>query len=253
VISVVSAFSHGTNSGPMELYPAIDIRQGKVVRLAQGEARRVTVYAEDPAAVAEQFAAEGARWIHLVDLDRAFGSGENTGAVRRVVERVGGAIRIQLGGGLRSLGLIEEGLALGVARIVVGTAAAREPEIVARAVGQAGPARIAVGIDGRDGMVAVRGWTETTGERVEALAARVIAAGAETLICTDIARDGMLAGPDIAGCGALRQLGAAVIVSGGVATLDDLRAAREAGLAGAIVGRAIYEGRFSLRDALAAA
>ena len=237
----------------MELYPAIDIRQGRVVRLAQGEARRLTVYASDPTAVAEEFAAAGARWIHVVDLDRAFGTGENAGAVRRLVERVGATIRIQLGGGFRSLGLIEEGLALGVARVVIGTAAAREPEIVARAVGEAGSARIAVGIDGRDGMVAVRGWTETTGERVDALAARAIAAGAGTLICTDIARDGMLAGPDIPGCAALQKLGAAVIVSGGVASLDDLRAARAAGLAGAIVGRAIYEGRFSLRDALAAA
>lgn len=236
----------------MELFPAIDIRQGQVVRLAQGEAARLTVYAEDPSAVAQRFAADGARWIHVVDLDRAFGWGDNAGPVRRIVEQVSGRVKIQLGGGFRSPGLIEDGLALGVERVVVGTAAARDPELVSRALAEAGPNRLAVGIDARDGIVAVRGWTESTGERVEALAARVIAAGVTTLICTDIARDGMLSGPDVAGCAALQRLGAGVIVSGGVATLDDLRAARAAGLAGAIAGRALYEGRFTVREALAA-
>lgn len=236
----------------MELFPAIDIRQGQVVRLAQGEAARLTVYAEDPSAVAQRFAADGARWIHVVDLDRAFGWGDNAGPVRRIVEQVSGRVKIQLGGGFRSPGLIEEGLALGVERVVVGTAAARDPELVSRALAEAGPNRLAVGIDARDGIVAVRGWTESTGERVETLAARVIAAGVTTLICTDIARDGMLSGPDVAGCAALQRLGAGVIVSGGVATLDDLRAARAAGLAGAIAGRALYEGRFTVREALAA-
>jgi phosphoribosylformimino-5-aminoimidazole carboxamide ribotide isomerase len=236
----------------VELFPAIDIRQGQVVRLAQGEAARLTVYAEDPSAVAQRFAADGARWIHVVDLDRAFGWGDNAGPVRRIVEQVSGRVKIQLGGGFRSPGLIEDGLALGVERVVVGTAAARDPELVSRALAEAGPNRLAVGIDARDGIVAVRGWTESTGERVEALAARVIAAGVTTLICTDIARDGMLSGPDVAGCAALQRLGAGVIVSGGVATLDDLRAARAAGLAGAIAGRALYEGRFTVREALAA-
>jgi phosphoribosylformimino-5-aminoimidazole carboxamide ribotide isomerase len=237
----------------MDLFPAIDIRQGKVVRLAQGEAGAETVYAQDPAAVAEQFAADGARWIHVVDLDRAFGTGDNPPAVRRVVQGVGRRIRVQLGGGFRSLDLIEDGISLGAARVVVGTAAARQPAIVAAAVSRLGAEHVAVGLDARDGMVAVRGWTEPTGERVETLAARVIAAGAATLISTDIARDGMLSGPDIEGCAALQRLGARVIVSGGVASLDDLRKAAAAGLAGAIVGRAIYEGRFTLADALAAA
>lgn len=236
----------------MDFIPAIDIRQGQVVRLAQGEAARATVYAEDPAAVAEQFAHEGARWIHVVDLDRAFGHGDNAAPVRRLVDRVGGRVRVQLGGGFRSLALIEEGLGLGVARVVVGTAAARDQDLVHEAVARVGTDRLAIGIDARDGVVAVRGWTESTSERVEALAARAIGAGAATLICTDIARDGMLSGPDVAGCVALQRLGAAVIVSGGVATLDDLRAARDAGLAGAIAGRAIYEGRFTVREAVLA-
>jgi phosphoribosylformimino-5-aminoimidazole carboxamide ribotide isomerase len=236
----------------VELFPAIDIRQGQVVRLAQGEAARTTVYADDPSAIAEHFAGEGAQWIHVVDLDRAFGLGENAEPVRRIVERMGGTVKVQLGGGFRSLALIEEGLALGVERVVVGTAAARDPGLMQDALRRLGPDRLAVGIDAREGVVAVRGWTESTGERVEALGARVVAAGVTTLICTDIARDGMLSGPDIGGCVALQRLGAGVIVSGGVATLDDLRAARAAGLAGAIVGRAIYEQRFSVREALAA-
>ncbi len=236
----------------MEFFPAIDIRQGQVVRLAQGEAERATAYADDPAAVAVRFADEGARWIHVVDLDRAFGHGDNAAAVRRILDSVAGRVRVQLGGGFRSLELIDLGLALGVARVVVGTAAARDPDLVHRAVARVGAERLAVGIDARDGVVVIRGWTESTGERVEALAARAIAAGATTLICTDIARDGMLSGPDVAGCAALQRLGAGVIVSGGVATLDDLRAARAAGLAGAIAGRAIYEGRFTVREAVSA-
>ena len=236
----------------MQFFPAIDIRQGQVVRLAGGDAARVTVYADDPAAVAERFADEGARWIHVVDLDRAFGHGDNAEAVQGIVRRVGERVRVQLGGGFRSLERIEAGLALGAARVVVGTAAARDPQLVRRAVELVGADRLAVGIDARDGIVAIRGWTESTGERVEILAARAIAAGVTTLICTDIARDGMLSGPDVAGCAAFQKLGAAVIVSGGVATLDDLRAARDAGLAGAIAGRAIYEGRFTVREAVSA-
>ena len=212
----------------------------------------MTVYADDPAAVAERFADEGARWIHVVDLDRAFGQGDNADAVRGIVSRVGGRVRVQLGGGFRSLDRIEAGLALGAARVVIGTAAARDPQLVRRAVDLVGADRLAVGIDARDGIVAIRGWTESTGERVDMLAARALAGGVTTLICTDIARDGMLSGADVAGCAALQQLGAAVIVSGGVATLDDLRAARAAGLAGAIAGRAIYEGRFTVREAVSA-
>ncbi len=236
----------------MDFLPAIDIRQGQVVRLAQGETARATVYADDPAAVAERFATEGARWIHVVDLDRAFGIGDNAEAVRRIVDRVGERVRVQIGGGFRSVDLIDQALGLGAARVVVGTAAARDPGLVGRAVARVGADRLAAGIDARAGIVAVRGWTESTGEPVAALASRVIAAGITTLICTDIARDGMLSGPDVAGCAALQSLGAGVIVSGGVATLDDLRAARDAGLAGAIAGRAIYEGRFTVREAVSA-
>ena len=237
----------------MDLYPAIDIRHGRVVRLSQGEPTRQTVYGDDPVAVAERFAELGAPWIHVVDLDRAFGDGENLAVVGRIVARVGGRARIQLGGGIRTVERVREGLETGVARLVIGTAAALDAAVVPAAVAVAGAERIAVGIDARDGRVAVRGWTETTALTADELAARVLGDGVQTLVYTDVSRDGMLTGPDLAGARRLTAAGAEVIASGGVATLDDIRAAREAGLAGAIVGRALYEGRILLPDALQAA
>ena len=227
----------------MDLFPAIDIRHGRVVRLSQGEATRQTVYGEDPAAVAERFAGEGAAWIHLVDLDRAFGDGENLALVRRIVASLGGRVRVQLGGGLRTVAMVREGLDQGVTRAVIGTAAAIDPAIVPDAVAAAGAERIVVGIDARDGQVAIRGWTETSDLTAEALARRVAGEGVRTVVYTDVARDGMLTGPDIDGARRLQGAGAGVIASGGVAGAGDIRAAREAGLAGAIVGRALYEGR----------
>jgi phosphoribosylformimino-5-aminoimidazole carboxamide ribotide isomerase len=237
----------------LDLFPAIDIRSGRVVRLSQGEATRQIVYGDDPAAVAERFAVEGARWIHVVDLDRAFGDGDNEPAIREIVQRVGGGVRIQLGGGFRSLDRLRQGLDLGVARAVVGTAAAVDPTFVPAAVALASPDRLAVGIDVRNGMVAVRGWTETSSLRAAELARRVVRDGITTLIHTDVSRDGMLAGPDLVGATDLQRCGARVVASGGIATLADIRAACDAGLAGAIVGRALYEALFTLRDALDAA
>ena len=204
-------------------------------------------------AVAQRFADEGARWIHVVDLDRAFGDGENLALVRRIVAKVGGAVRVQLGGGLRTVALVREGLDQGVSRAVLGTAAAIDPAIVPAAVAAAGTNRIAVGIDARDGRVAIRGWTETSELTAEALALRVAGEGVRTVIYTDVARDGMLSGPDLAGARRLQSAGLGVVASGGVAGAADLRAARAAGLAGAIVGRALYEGRLTLAEALAAA
>lgn len=236
----------------MILLPAIDVRHGRVVRLSQGEAHRETVYGDDPLAVAERFADEGAGWLHLVDLDRAFGDGDNAALLGRVIAGLGGRLRVQVGGGFRTLEAIEPMLELGAARVVIGTAAVRSPELVPAAVERAGSGRLAVGIDARAGMVAIRGWREETGERAADVAARVIAQGIRTLVYTDVARDGMLEGPDLAGAAALQALGADVIASGGVASLEDLRRARDAGLAGAIVGRAIYEGRFTVGAAVAA-
>ena len=236
----------------MDLFPAIDIRSGRVVRLSQGEATRQTVYGDDPVAVAERFVEQGASWIHVVDLDRALGTGDNLPAVARIARRVGSRVRLQLGGGFRTLELVRAGLDLGVARVVIGTAAAVDPSFVASAVSATGSGRLAVGIDTREGKVALRGWTETSSERVEELARRVVADGIDTVIYTDIGRDGMLGGPDLAGAAALLATGARVIVSGGVASAEDIRSARASGLAGVIVGRALYEGRLTLSEALAA-
>jgi phosphoribosylformimino-5-aminoimidazole carboxamide ribotide isomerase len=236
----------------LDLFPAIDIRSGRVVRLSQGETARETVYGHDPVAVAERFADQGTPWIHLVDLDRALGDGENDAVVRRVVAAIGASVRVQLGGGFRSLDRIRQARDLAVARIVVGTGAAVDPEFVPAACEILGP-RVAVGIDARDGWVAVRGWTETSTLRAEELARRVVAQGVTTLIYTDVARDGLLGGPDIEGAVRLQQSGGEVIASGGVASLDDIRAVRRAGLAGVVVGRALYEGTLGLADALEAA
>jgi phosphoribosylformimino-5-aminoimidazole carboxamide ribotide isomerase len=235
----------------VELFPAIDIRRGRVVRLSQGSAERETVYGDDPAGMAESFVEAGARWIHLVDLDRAFDQGSNDDVIRRVVERVGPRVRLQLGGGLRTLDRVQAGLDLGVTRLVIGTAAATDPAMLDAAVALLPLDRLAVGLDARDGFVAVRGWTETSSLRATDLARRVVEQGIATLIYTDVTRDGMLRGPDLTGAMALQTTGARVVASGGVADLADLRRIGRAGLAGAIVGRALYEGRIALGEALA--
>lgn len=233
----------------MELYPAVDVQGGRVVRLRQGDAHQSTPYAEDPIAVARRFAQDGARWVHFVDLDRAFGRGDNRELARRFLAEA--AVRVQVGGGLRTEEAIDEMLAWGAARVVIGTKAATDPALVERLLARHGPGRLAVGIDAKDSRVAVRGWTEVFDLTAVELAQRVQAQGARTVIYTDVARDGMLTGPDVEGARALAALGLDVIASGGVASLDDLRRVRAAGLAGAIVGRALYEGRFTLVEALA--
>jgi phosphoribosylformimino-5-aminoimidazole carboxamide ribotide isomerase len=237
----------------LDLFPAIDIRSGRVVRLSQGQATRQTVYGTDPSAVAEGFAEQGARWIHVVDLDRAFGAGDNEESVGRLLERVRGRVRVQLGGGFRALDRVTRGIELGVDRIVIGTAAAIDPGFLAAVAAEVPSERVAIAVDARDGRVAVRGWTETSTLRTTELASHALASGISTLIYTDVARDGMLQGPDIPGALELQRQGASVIVSGGVSSLDDLRRIAGAGLAGAIVGRALYEGRFDLPQALEAA
>ena len=232
----------------MELYPAVDVQGGRVVRLRQGEAWRATAYADDPVAVARQFARDGARWVHFVDLDRAFGKGDNRELARRFLSAAG--VPVQVGGGLRTEEAIAEMLGWGATRVVIGTKAATDPALVERLLAQHGPERLAVGIDAKEGHVAVRGWTQVFDLTPLELAQRVLAQGARTVIYTDVARDGMLAGPDVAGARAIAALGLDTIASGGVASLADLQTIRAAGLAGAIVGRALYEGRFTLPEAL---
>lgn len=235
----------------MDLFPAIDLRGGRVVRLAQGEAGRETRYHDDPVAQAEQFVATGARWIHVVDLDRAFGTGENLETIGRIASTFGTRVKIQVGGGIRSLEALDTVLALGVTRAVLGTAAVTDPALVPAAIRTAGGERVVIGLDAKKGMVAIRGWVETTELRVDQVCRRVLGEGAKTIVYTDVARDGMLTGPDIEGAQALTAMGAQVIASGGVSSLDDLRNVKVAGLAGAIVGRALYEGKFTLTEALA--
>jgi phosphoribosylformimino-5-aminoimidazole carboxamide ribotide isomerase len=237
----------------VDLLPAIDIRSGRVVRLSQGEPTRQTVYGDDPIPVAEAFVHQGAQWIHVVDLDRAFGTGTNLEIVRRLVRQVGTRVQVQLGGGFRDLDLVRTGLELGVARVVIGTAAATHTGLVPAAVQTFGPARLAVGIDVREGFVALRGWTETSSRRADELARDMVRDGIETLVYTDIDRDGMLLGPDVSGAAALQASGARVIASGGVGSVTDISRACTAGLAGIIVGRALYEGRVSLVAGLKAA
>jgi len=237
----------------MTIYPAIDIRGGRCVRLTQGRADAQTVYAGEPAAVAAGFLAAGSEWVHVVDLDGAF-AGEpcNLPAVEAIA-RLG--LRVQFGGGLRTRASVQTALAAGVARAVVGTRAAQSEEFVAELVAAFGD-RIAVGIDARDGNAAVKGWVETTATPALGLARRMDALGVATLVYTDIATDGMLAGPNFAAQEVmLGAVGARVIVSGGVGRREDVirlaRAeARRPNLDGVIVGKALYEGRVDLGDLL---
>jgi phosphoribosylformimino-5-aminoimidazole carboxamide ribotide isomerase len=227
----------------VELYPAVDVQGGRVVRTRQGAA--------DPLATLERFVRAGARWIHFVDLDRAFGRGDNRDVARAALGAA--SVPVQVGGGLRTEQAIEEMLAWGAARVVIGPKAAIDAALVDRLLARHGADRLAVGIDAKEGRVADRSQAEAFDLTPIELARRVRGQGARTVIYTDVARDGMLAGPDVTGARALADAGERldVIVSGGVASLDDLRAVRAAGLAGAIVGRALHEGTFTLEEALA--
>jgi phosphoribosylformimino-5-aminoimidazole carboxamide ribotide isomerase len=238
----------------MLLYPAIDLMSGQAVRLQQGRADRKTVYSDDPAAVAREWEARGGDWLHVVDLDAAFsGTQTNLEVVQRMAVSVG--IPVQLGGGVRDEAAIERALAAGVARVVIGTRAAESIDFVAQAVRRFGGEKIAVGIDAKDGFVAVRGWTERTGVTAAELAREVAALGVGALIYTDIATDGMLQGPNFGGVeGMVREISCPVIASGGVSSAADLvQLERIEGLHGAIIGRALFEGRIEgpLREAMA--
>lgn len=238
---------------PFDVIPAIDLLGGRCVRLAQGDYQRATVYSDDPHEVAARFAAAGIARLHVVDLDGARdGAARNAGAVAAIVKAVG-SLPVQLGGGIRDLDAVARVLDTGVERAILGTAALRDPALVREAAARH-PGQIAVGIDARAGRVAVSGWLETSDARVEKVAGLFEDAGVAALIYTDIARDGMLSGPDLEGTAALADtLSIPVIASGGVGSLDDVRRAaaqRERGVAGIIVGRAIYTGDVSLDRAL---
>ena len=227
----------------MLLYPAIDLMDGQVVRLRRGEAAKKTIYSTDPVAIAKQWEAAGADWIHLVDLDAAFeGKSRNLEVIRAIVAAV--SVPCELGGGMRDAASIEAGLATCVRRVIIGTKAA-EPGFLAMASATFGPDRLAVGIDAKEGKVAVKGWIETMELTALELAREAVDIGNRTIIYTDIATDGMLQGPNIV---AMREMAAAVqcdlIASGGVSGPDDIRElATVPGIHGVIIGRALYEGR----------
>lgn len=239
---------------PVTLYPAIDLKGGACVRLKRGEMSEATVYADDPAAQARAWQAAGFSWLHVVDLDGAFaGESRNGAAVRAILAAV--TVPVQLGGGIRDMAAIEAWLAAGITRVILGSAAAKDPALT-RAACRAFPGRIVLGIDARDGMVATEGWAETGSLSALDLARRYEDAGAAAIIFTDIARDGMLAGLNLAATEALaRAVPIPVIASGGVASVEDVRAVRAspAGIEGVILGRALYDGRLAPEEAIAAA
>lgn len=236
----------------MYLLPAIDLKQGKCVRLKQGDMAQATVFNDNPAAQAESFASQGAEWIHIIDLDGAFaGKPVNAQAVENILNAVD--VKIELGGGIRTLETIQMWLDKGVARVILGTIALRDPDFVKQACREF-PGRIAVGIDAKDGFVAVEGWAEKSGITAVDLARQFESAGVSAIIYTDVARDGVLQGPNLA---ATVQLATAVstpvIVSGGISSLDDIRACKKEeqnNIAGVIAGRAVYDNRFTVREAV---
>ncbi|RJF90163.1 1-(5-phosphoribosyl)-5-[(5-phosphoribosylamino)methylideneamino]imidazole-4-carboxamide isomerase [Oleomonas cavernae] len=237
----------------MILYPAIDLKGGACVRLAQGDMARATVYNPDPGAQAAAFKAQGFEWLHVVDLDGAFaGKAANAGAVEAILQATD--VPVQLGGGIRDMGAIEGWLAKGLARVILGTAALRNPDLVIAGC-KAFPGQIAVGIDARDGFVAVEGWAETSQITAVDLARRFEDAGVAAIIFTDIARDGLLTGVNVAATAALADaVRIPVIASGGLAGLGDIEALLNVTgtpIAGAISGRALYDGRLDAAAALA--
>ncbi|MEM7176966.1 MAG: 1-(5-phosphoribosyl)-5-[(5-phosphoribosylamino)methylideneamino]imidazole-4-carboxamide isomerase [Pseudomonadota bacterium] len=235
----------------MILYPAIDLKDGKCVRLLRGEMSAATVFNDNPAAQARAFAQAGCKWIHLVDLNGAFaGEPVNGAAVEAILDAID--VPAQLGGGIRDMATIEMWFEKGLSRLILGTVAVRDPDLV-RAAAAAFPGRIAVGIDARGGMVAVEGWAETTDVTALDLARKFEDVGVAAIIYTDIDRDGAMQGPNVAATAALAgAVSIPVIASGGVASLSDLEALKACGvpLDGVISGRALYDGAINLEDAL---
>ncbi|HET6826799.1 MAG TPA: bifunctional 1-(5-phosphoribosyl)-5-((5-phosphoribosylamino)methylideneamino)imidazole-4-carboxamide isomerase/phosphoribosylanthranilate isomerase PriA [Amnibacterium sp.] len=235
---------------PLELLPAVDVAGGRAVRLVQGRAASETGYG-DPVEAALDWARQGAAWIHLVDLDAAFGRGENAAVIQAVIDRVP-EVRIELSGGIRDEASLERALGTGADRVNIGTAALEDPDWTAEAIAVHGE-RIAVGLDVRGTTLAARGWTSEGGDLWEVLD-RLERAGCARYVVTDVHKDGTLGGPNVELLrGVLRATGKPVVASGGVSSLDDLRVLRsltDEGLEGAIIGKALYAGRFSLVEAL---
>ncbi len=238
------------------IYPAIDLREGRVVRLQYGDPERQTTFSDNPAAIARQWVAAGAGWIHAVNLDGAF---DEAGVAnwQALPELTAAGAKVQFGGGMRTLQEMAVAINRGVDRIVLGTVALEDPELLAEAIERFGPEKVAVSIDARDGQVKTHGWQKSSTVSAEVLGMQVQALGVRTVVFTDIARDGVLTGVNLAATRELAQAtGLGVIASGGVSSLDDVVRLREAasdGIVGVIIGRALYDGRIDLAEALALA
>ena len=236
----------------MIILPAIDLIGGRCVRLRQGDYNQETVFDEDPVAVALRFEKAGAKWLHVVDLDGAReGEPRNLATIRAIV----GAVRmsVEMGGGIRTTAAVQQLLGLGLARVILGTRAVREPAWLAE-VAKKFPGRVALGLDAKGGCVAVEGWQQESARTASDLAASVAGLPLAAIIYTDIARDGMMSGPNVEATAALAKASRfPVIASGGVTTVDDVQRLKKVGVAGAIIGRSLYEGKITLDAALAAA
>jgi phosphoribosylformimino-5-aminoimidazole carboxamide ribotide isomerase len=239
----------------MEIIPAIDVKDGKCVRLRQGREDSGTVYAADPAGVALRWSGEGARRLHMVNLDGAFGRESKAIEILRSIASLTGA-KVQFGGGLRSREAIRGAFEAGASSVVLGTVAFEDGDLLAATLREYGPERVIVAIDALNGNVATRGWKELTGTDVHKAAGDLCAAGVREILCTDIGRDGMMNGPDLVTLASLRTTGLSVIASGGISSLEDVRALlapEYEHITGAIIGKALYEGKIDLRSAIALA
>ena len=234
----------------MQLYPAIDLKNGQCVRLKQGEFKEITVYSDAPEEVAALWQSRGATFLHLVDLDGALaGYSVNRDVIKKIADTV--SIPIEIGGGIRSEEAIESMLSLGVARVIIGTRAVENPEYRGEMVKKFGPERLVAGVDAKDGMVAVEGWEKISTISASDLCGRMKEYGIQHIVYTDIARDGMLSGPNVAYTKKLTDdTGLDIIASGGMSSMEDLRQLYEAGVKGAIIGKALYEKRIDLKSAI---
>ncbi|PJJ28188.1 1-(5-phosphoribosyl)-5-[(5-phosphoribosylamino)methylideneamino]imidazole-4-carboxamide isomerase [Lacrimispora celerecrescens] len=236
----------------MQLYPAIDLKDGQCVRLKQGEFKEITVYSQKPEEVAALWQSQGATFLHLVDLDGALaGRSINEKVIKRIADTV--SIPIEIGGGIRSEEAVGSMLSLGVARVIIGTKAVENPEFIRDMVKKFGQDRIVAGVDAKDGMVAVEGWEKISGITASELCSRMKEYGVRHIVYTDISRDGMLTGPNVEYTKRLtEETGMDIIASGGMSSMEDLRQLYHAGVRGAIIGKALYENRIDLKEAIEA-
>lgn len=240
----------------MIIYPAIDLKEGQCVRLVQGKAENKTVYSSDPGSMAHSFQIQGAEWLHVVDLDGAFeGQPGNIEAIKQIAARI--KIPFQVGGGLRSRQDVERVLEMGAERVIIGTRAVASPVFMEELLAAFGPDKIVLGLDARDGLVAIEGWVEKSSLKVLDFAQTMCKLGVKTAIYTDVSRDGLLQGPNLDSIRAMaEQSGLQIIASGGVATVENIIKLREmepCGVTGAIIGKALYDGKIDLKNALDAA